>query len=359
MQRFAGAIRRCMGMGWCATAGLALLTLLIHLLIDGRFDAALELRSPPWSLLPVFAGVLLLNAQQESLLALLLLALEIGFDRGHRVGAVDAEVVALFLRRFLILLVCIWAAHVRSRLEQQRRLQDSNEAALAEKLAQSLKASALAHELRQPLSQLLLQTRLLQHRCEEEVTSSPTLQESIAELHTCGSQINDLIEAIGSLLNEHAAPAQRVAFTAVLRSGLQRLQPLLEASRVELQLQLPQAPMLVNGQAKQLEIACCNLLRNACEALALQPQPRRLRCRLTADDACLELTVADNGAGLPSTQLRDLLMGSSKPQGMGVGLLMVQSIACRHGGVLQLGRSHSLGGAELRLRLPLANPRAN
>jgi hypothetical protein len=44
---------------------------------------------------------------------------------------------------------------------------------------------------------------------------------------------------------------------------------------------------------------------------------------------------------------------------MGVRLLMVQSFACRHRGVVQLGRSQSLGGAELRLRLPLANPRAN
>jgi nitrogen fixation/metabolism regulation signal transduction histidine kinase len=49
-------------------------------------------------------------------------------------------------------------------------------------------------------------------------------------------------------------------------------------------------------------------------------------------------------------------MRSTKPHGMGVGLLTVQSIACRHGGVLHLGRSRSLEGAELRLKLPLASP---
>jgi signal transduction histidine kinase len=318
-----------------------------------------ELRSPPWSLLPVFAGVMLLDAKQESLLALIFLALETGFDLGHRRGPVNAKVVAIFLRRVLVLLVCIWAAHVRSRLEHQRRKLESNEAALAQKLAQSLKASALAHELRQPLSHLLLQTRLLRHRCEEGAISEPALQHAMADQQSCGRQINGLIEAIGSLLNQHVAPTQRVALTAVLRTGLQRLKPLLDDLRVELELQLPQAPVLVNGQAKQLEIACCNLLSNACEALALQPQPRRLLCQLTAEDACIELIVADNGAGLPSTHLRDLLMGSSKPQGRGVGLLMVHSIACLHGGVLQLGGSQSLGSAELRLRLPLVKPDAN
>jgi nitrogen-specific signal transduction histidine kinase len=71
----------------------------------------------------------------------------------------------------------------------------------------------------------------------------------------------------------------------------------------------------------------------------------------------VELVIADSGPGLPSTNLRDLLMRSTKPQGMGVGLLTVQSIACRHSGAPHLGRSQHLGGAERRLRLPLASRR--
>ena len=72
----------------------------------------------------------------------------------------------------------------------------------------------------------------------------------------------------------------------------------------------------------------------------------------------VELVVADSGPGLPSSNLRELLMRSTKPHGMGVGLLTVQSIACRHGGALHLGHSNPLGGAEVRLRLPLATPRS-
>lgn len=359
MQRLRRALWRSSCMGWSATAGLALLTLLTHLLIDGRFNAALELRNPPWCLLPVFAGVLILNARQESLLALLVLALEISFDLTHRPESADEQVEVLFLRRILVLLVCIWAAHARSRLVEQRQALEASQAALGEKLAQSLKASALAHELRQPLSQLLLQTRLMQHRLEETSTRSPALQQTMADLQTCGGQINALIAAMSSLLNEKAAPPQCINLTAVLRTCLRRLQPLLQASRVEVQLQLMQQPLLMCGQPEQLEIACCNLLSNACEALEQQPQPRRLACSLTADEGLVELIVADSGPGLPSTNLRDLLMSSSKPQGMGVGLLTVQSIACRHGGVLELGCSKPLGGAELRLRLPLANPHAS
>ena len=359
MMHLRRALRRCSGKGWCATAALALLTLLINLLIDWRFNDAMGLRSPPWSLLPVIAGVAVVNARQESLLVVLFLVLEISWHLAHGMEPTTGVVEALlYTRRSLFLVGCIWAAHVRSRLVEQRRELETSQAALGEKLAQSLKASALAHELRQPLSQLLLQTRLIEHRFEEEPITSPALLQTMADLQTCGCQINTLIAAMGSLLNDKARPPQRVNLTTVLRTCLRRLQPLLQATRVDVQLQLMQ-PVLVNGQPEQLEIACCNLLSNACEALEQQPQPRRLACHLTADDSWVELLVADSGPGLPSTNLRDLLMSSSKPNGMGVGLLTVQSIACRHGGRLQLGCSKPLGGAEVHLRLPLANPHAN
>ena len=358
MQRWRHALRRCNRTGWCTTAGLALLTLLISLLIDARFNAALELRNPPWSVLPVMAGVALLNTKQESLLVMLFLGLEISCDIAHGLDHADGQIAALlWARRSLFLVGCIWAAHVRSQLENQQQKLQASQAALGEKLTQSLKASALAHELRQPLSQLLLQTRLLQHRFEEAPINNPPLEQAVAELQTCGSQINDLIEAIGSLLRESATPMQPVDLTAVLRACLQRLKPKLQASEVDLQLQLLHPPVLVSGVPGQLEIACCNLLSNACEALNAQPQPRRLACSLQAEAGMVELVVADSGPGLPSTNWRDLLMRSTKPQGMGVGLLTVQSIACRHGGALHLGRSNPLGGAEVRLRLPLANPR--
>jgi signal transduction histidine kinase len=358
MQRWRRALRRCSSRSWCITAGLALLTLLISLLIDVRFNTALELRNPPWSVLPVIAGVALLNTKQESLLVVLFLALEISSKLAHGTGHADGQVEALmWARRSLILVGCIWAAHVRSQLEEQQLKLHASQAALGEKLAQSLKASALAHELRQPLSQLLLQTRLIQLRFEEAPISNPPLQQAMAELQTCGSQINDLIEAIGSLLRESATPMQPVDLPAVLRACLQRLKPKLQASGVELQLQLLHPPVLVSGVPGQLEIACCNLLSNACEALEGQPQPRRLACSLQAEAGMVELVVADSGPGLPSSKLRELLMRSTKPHGMGVGLLTVQSIACRHGGALHLGHSNPLGGAEVHLRLPLATPR--
>ena len=115
---------------------------------------------------------------------------------------------------------------------------------------------------------------------------------------------------------------------------------------MELQQNALEQPWLVHGQTTELQIAYCNLISNGLEALQGQPNPRQLAIALKAD-------------GNPSTQLRDLVLASSKTNGMGVGLLTVQSIASRHGGILELGRSERLGGVELRLRLPLAETHPN
>jgi hypothetical protein len=133
MQHLRRALKRYSGTSWCTTAGLALLTLLTGHLIDGCFTAAVGLRNPPWSVLPVLAGVALLNATQESLLVVLFLALEISCDLAHGLDHADGQVEALlWARRSLFLVGCIWAAHVRSRLVEQRRELETSQAALGE-----------------------------------------------------------------------------------------------------------------------------------------------------------------------------------------------------------------------------------
>ena len=351
MRWFRGALRQACRNGWGTTAGLALVTLLIHLVIDSHFNPALELRSPPWGLIPVFAGVLVLDGKQESVVALLFFALELIYDINHRLEPTDALLEAMFLRKMLILLVCIWAAQVRSRLNQQRRQLESSHQELARKLSQSLQASAMAHELRQPLSQLLLQTRLVQYRAEQGSALSPPLEEALKGVLASAEQLNRLVAAISQLLKPSPSPNETVDLAAVVNGCVKQISPQLRHALVDLHCSGLERPLLITGQQQQLAIACSNLLNNAIEALDQQAPPRQLAIRLHEQAGQAVLVVSDNGPGLPSTQLRDLLMGSAKAEGMGVGLLTVQSIAQRHGGALRLGQSEELGGAEVELSL--------
>jgi len=97
-----------------------------------------------------------------------------------------------------------------------------------------------------------------------------------------------------------------------------------------------------------------NLLRNAREALeTLPPEQRRLLVSLETRIGKAVLTVADSGPGFDPQVLEALPLATTKPDGTGLGLFVVQTTAENHGGVLRFGRSAELGGAEVRLELPL------
>lgn len=352
MQWLAQALKRGVGNGWAASAGLSLLTVLVFLEIDNRFNPGLELRSPPWSLIPVFVGALVLNTKQQSLLVFVFFVLELGYYISYGLEPGDALVSAMVLRRILILLALIWAAQIHTRLKQQSRALHNSELQLMQKLAQSLKAAALAHELRQPLSQLLLQSRLSEHRLEQQVAHLEELKATLQEIQASGSEIDRVVRAISDLLHDSSPSPQPVDLVKVVNTCLARLQPALAKAKVELMVSGLEQPRMVEGQRDQLEIACCNLLSNAMQALQQQQQRGLLAVAISTHHEQQELTVADSGPGLPSTHLRELVMNSSKPNGMGVGLLTVQSITTRQGGELLLGQSPQLGGAEVRLRLP-------
>jgi hypothetical protein len=86
MQWFRGALRQACRNSWGATAGLALVTLLIHLVIDNYVNKTFDTRSAPWCLIPVFPGNLILNGRQEGLPAVLFLSLEVSHTINHRLA---------------------------------------------------------------------------------------------------------------------------------------------------------------------------------------------------------------------------------------------------------------------------------
>jgi signal transduction histidine kinase len=103
------------------------------------------------------------------------------------------------------------------------------------------------------------------------------------------------------------------------------------------------------GDVSQIQIALVNLLRIAIEAGA-----STIAVTLQRQHDTAVLTVADNGPGFqdPATAIQPL--ETSKPDGSGLGLFVVQTTMENHRGRLTIGRS-SLGGAAVGLIFPSAN----
>ena len=114
----------------------------------------------------------------------------------------------------------------------------------------------------------------------------------------------------------------------------------------------------LEADPEQLHRLLVNLMRNARQAIELQPNRRTLgRVTITAiktaDDVIL--IVSDNGPGIPE-KVRERLFqpfsASNTPGGTGLGLAIARELAQLHGGDVRLANTGAEGTA-FELRLPL------
>jgi nitrogen-specific signal transduction histidine kinase len=113
----------------------------------------------------------------------------------------------------------------------------------------------------------------------------------------------------------------------------------------------------VSGDDALLRQAILNLARNAAEAAADNPGGGRviLRGEIEQSGAMQgqRISVSDNGTGIPADALTKIFMPfyTTKVNGTGLGLAVVQKIVVQHGGTIE-ARNQSQGGAEFIVWLP-------
>jgi two-component system nitrogen regulation sensor histidine kinase NtrY len=112
--------------------------------------------------------------------------------------------------------------------------------------------------------------------------------------------------------------------------------------------------------------AVTNLVKNASEAIdsALEAEPERpdkghIIAKVRSKGDRMQITVIDNGCGLPKENRQRLVEPymTTRTKGTGLGLAIVQRITEQHGGTLQLAdapkRDGKVQGASVRMDLPI------
>lgn len=110
-------------------------------------------------------------------------------------------------------------------------------------------------------------------------------------------------------------------------------------------------PLVVQGDADQLEQALINLVRNAVDA-ALETSGR-VWVRHGRRHGMLEITVRDEGRGIANTANLFVPFFTTKRGGSGIGLVLCRQIAEAHGGSVSLRNASDGPGCEARLTIPL------
>lgn len=254
---------------------------------------------------------------------------------------------------------------------EMRAVVEAQREALARIRAESdrarLLASGVAHELRTPLQNLLLQAEvaLLRERPAGEYQSA--LSKQILDLQ-------ELIRAVDNLVTLCAPPEARRAlfgqsfdFATEARLRLGGEQARAAQKGIALELDLP-ASLPFRGDREGLMLVLRNLVANAID---WSPARGRIEVHLGERAQTLSLAVDDQGRGVPEAERQRVFLpferGSARADGRlgyGLGLALVRTVVEQHRGTVHIADS-PLGGASFRVELPnpreaaLAEPRAS
>jgi signal transduction histidine kinase len=276
------------------------------------------------------------------------------FYRAENTSLLDLNVFLIGISLIAQFLAVLFRQLEESRHREQA-IEKRKREEITRKLKTSLAAAGIAHEINQPLSQILLQTEISLRKLKKKSPKDADNTEALRLIQGRAEQVVDTIETIRALLGNVASDHQSLNLADVVRSAALYLQPALQRAGVELRTEGLDAIRTITGDDAQIHLLVTNLLRNAIQAAEPQPADRRKISLSLADTASwLNLTVEDSGPGFTEEQkLRsELPIESTKPEGMGMGLFLVRTAVENHRATITFSRSPSLGGAKVEVVFP-------
>lgn len=230
---------------------------------------------------------------------------------------------------------------------------------MSEELRQTLRlaaagemASALAHELNQPLTALSAYgaaTKLLLTQGETGARLRAAVNSMVGE----SLRAADVVRRLRDFFRTGATKLERVPLVDIIEAAVAPFQGIASRDGVDLTLARGPSYMLMADRL-QLEVVIRNLLSNAFDAIAhLGDGDRRVHVSWRpGNTGQIAITVEDSGPGISDQMTQRIFdaFQSTKASGLGLGLAISRAIAQVHGGQLL---ARPAGHGEFVLVLPI------
>ncbi len=233
---------------------------------------------------------------------------------------------------------------IEQRMETERQLAERLE--YQEKIAMIGRvAGGVAHELGAPLNVIQGRATILRRH---ELTD-----EQHRQLDDIGYQVSRMTTIIQQLLDcfRHVPDSRRqVRLDTILGNVLERAREDEKCRGKRLLSDGLDLPATVNAEPVRLELACLNVVRNACQAAHSD-----VLLSLISQDNEWEVRVDDDGPGIAANQHQAVFepFYSTRPagEGTGLGLAVVNSVLKEHGGRIEIS-NNPMGGCRMSLFWP-------
>ncbi len=223
----------------------------------------------------------------------------------------------------------------------------------SERIASIMRLSAgVAHELGNPLNSLTIHLQLIERKLkklqlgEEANSMADSLEVCQGEVQRLDGIITHFLEAV----RPQAPEFNELDLIELVDEVLRVQEAELGNRRLDVNVEVGQAIPPILGDRGQIKQVFFNLVKNAMEAM--QPGGK-LRVLARSDDEFVYMQFIDTGSGISEDELSRILQPyyTTKKEGHGLGMMIVQRIIRDHGG--QLGIESRKGeGTAITLQFP-------
>ena len=219
-----------------------------------------------------------------------------------------------------------------------------------EKLALAgLFAARVAHDIRNPLASMKINTQMLEAELKRDAKHAALVNATLHDIIQVESVIRDLIELArpGEL---RLVPAD---INAVIRLVVRQLDARLTHRKVMTTLMLPDRLPQVMLDPERFSQVLTNVFVNAIDAM---PSGGTLTISTRAQGQELVIEVDDDGVGIDPAMVTRVFdpFVSSKPEGVGLGLVNAKAVVEGHGGRIEL-MPRQPHGTRAKIVLPVSN----
>lgn len=212
-------------------------------------------------------------------------------------------------------------------------------------------AAGVAHELGNPLNSLGIHLQILKRKVKKhEQVASKTVEDFINVAEQEINRLDAIVKNFLSAVRTRELDMQPINLRVLLSDAIGFMRPEIESKGIKAELSFPESLPALNGDPGQLTQAFFNIIKNAIQAM---PDGGLLIIGCEVDDVFVNIKFSDTGKGLNETELSKLMDAffTTKADGHGLGLLIVDRIIHAHGGELLIeGRPGQ--GADFTIKLP-------
>jgi len=247
--------------------------------------------------------------------------------------------------------------------EREQLLDAERSARMAAQRATRVKdefLATLSHELRTPLSAILGWTQILlkgqsvrpedQRRAIEVIDRNARAQVQL---------IDDLLDLSRIMAGKVRLDLQQVSMPEIVQRAIDSSMPAAEAKDIRVRSLLDPSRTMVSADAGRLQQVVWNLLTNA---IKFTPKGGQVQVLLQRVNSHIELSVSDNGIGIPESFLPQVFDRFSQRDssstrshgGLGLGLAISKQLVELHGGTIRAASPGEGQGSTFFVELPVS-----